>query len=445
MDPFLFTLVAAGTIGATWTLYLALSHGHQRIRELSEAARACGLTPVGWSVPSLAGPVRVTARSRKLQVSLSEERFSRYGEHTHIVIAFPTLGADDAVTLRPQHVESVDSPEIEVGEERFDSIFHIAGVARRALALLDVDTRRLLLTLHGYADIALSPDALQAAIRVGSPAKLDKVLPLALRLVRKMTPEISVVRHMAANAANDPMPAVRLNNILCLLREFPARPETLRALRMARSDASAEIRLRAAIALGHEGRETLRHLAESASDDRCAAAAIEALDAELAPERVSSVLDGAVAAGRTEVARACIAVLGRHGGAAAVERLAPLMETVPELAVDAARALGTTGLTSAEPPLIQALARDSAPLQSAAAQALGVVGTATAVLPLKEAAAGHGNKDLERAARQAVAAIQERLTGASPGQLSLSSGTGSGQLSIAESGSGHVSQPDPDK
>src|SRR6185436_5845866 len=43
------------------------------------------------------------------------------------------------------------------------------------------------------------------------------------------------------------------------------------------------------------------------------------------------------------------------------------------------------------------------------------------------------DKDLHRAARQAIAEIQSRLQGASPGQLSLAGAEG-GQLSLAEGG-----------
>jgi hypothetical protein len=56
------------------------------------------------------------------------------------------------------------------------------------------------------------------------------------------------------------------------------------------------------------------------------------------------------------------------------------------------------------------------------------VGTAGAVLPLKEAAERDG--DLRRAARQAIAAIQERL-GAKPGQVSLA-GSEAGTLALSD-------------
>jgi HEAT repeat protein len=84
----------------------------------------------------------------------------------------------------------------------------------------------------------------------------------------------------------------------------------------------------------------------------------------------------------------------------------------------------------AEEPLLLAL-RDGSldEVRLAAAVALGQVGTAASVLPLKAAAEREGG--LRKAAREAVAQIQSRLGGASPGQLSLAGGDG-GALSLAE-------------
>ena len=71
------------------------------------------------------------------------------------------------------------------------------------------------------------------------------------------------------------------------------------------------------------------------------------------------------------------------------------------------------------------------------------MGGAAAVAPLRTMAARFPfDLGLRRASRQAIAAIQSRLTGATPGQLSLADG-GSGQLSLAEeSADGRVSIAD---
>ena len=79
----------------------------------------------------------------------------------------------------------------------------------------------------------------------------------------------------------------------------------------------------------------------------------------------------------------------------------------------------------------------------AAAVALGRSGSAAAVAPLRRLETASTDAAHRRAARQAIAEIQERLTGAFPGQLSLSEGE-SGQLSLAEDEAGRVSLPEID-
>jgi len=68
----------------------------------------------------------------------------------------------------------------------------------------------------------------------------------------------------------------------------------------------------------------------------------------------------------------------------------------------------------------------------ASAEALALVGTPLSVIPLREAASAHLlDAALRRAARQAVAEIQGRVRGASPGQLSLA-GDQAGQVTLVE-------------
>ncbi|MGE5198136.1 MAG: HEAT repeat domain-containing protein, partial [Rhodospirillaceae bacterium] len=102
------------------------------------------------------------------------------------------------------------------------------------------------------------------------------------------------------------------------------------------------------------------------------------------------------------------------------------------VAASAARALGRIGDAAAEPALIAALDRGAAAVGVAAAEALGRIGSPQAVVPLRSAASSHLlDGDLRRAARQAVAEIQSRVSGASPGQLSLA-GDEAGRLSLVE-------------
>ena len=101
-------------------------------------------------------------------------------------------------------------------------------------------------------------------------------------------------------------------------------------------------------------------------------------------------------------------------------------------------ALGLSGEAQDEDLLLSALpeGRDEV-LRLWAARALGAVGSANAVPSLAELS---GSADLRRAGREAIAAIQSRLHGATPGQLSLGAGD-SGQVSLAEDVAGRLSDP----
>ena len=112
-----------------------------------------------------------------------------------------------------------------------------------------------------------------------------------------------------------------------------------------------------------------------------------------------------------------------------------------ELAVAAAQALGATEQDAAERPLVAALSRSDDGVAPAAAVALGRVGSSSAVPRLREVGSTTRDGALRRLARGAVARIQARLTGATPGQLSLADGE-SGHLSLSEDETGRISLPD---
>jgi HEAT repeat protein len=92
---------------------------------------------------------------------------------------------------------------------------------------------------------------------------------------------------------------------------------------------------------------------------------------------------------------------------------------------------------------VAALSRSDPGVSSAAAVALGRVGSSSAVPRLREVESTTPDDALRRLARGAVARIQARLTGATPGQLSLTDGE-SGRLSLSEDEAGRVSLTDDD-
>ncbi|HEX7182042.1 MAG TPA: HEAT repeat domain-containing protein [Thermoanaerobaculia bacterium] len=327
--------------------------------------------------------------------------------------------------------------EIQTGDARFDRTFFVEGPVRLVFALLDERTRHLLLQVRSKGRLEISLGELRA---VTSARKVPSVLPFLVELCQRFAQPMNVLRRVAENANRDSEEGVRLHNLLLLAHELPGDPVTVEALRTACSDPGTEIRLRAAKELGAEGRPILLEFAESRADDALSAGAVLILDRELPFERARAILDDALRNRRLQTARACLEVLGRSRATEAVETLAKVMlEEEGELAAAAALALETTRSPEAEPPLILALRREPKDLQVAAANVLGRIGSAEAVLPLKELAdRSPRNSELLQATRQAVAEIQSRLPGASPGQLSLAAAE-VGQLSLAQAEAGQLS------
>jgi HEAT repeat protein len=107
-----------------------------------------------------------------------------------------------------------------------------------------------------------------------------------------------------------------------------------------------------------------------------------------------------------------------------------------EIALAAIAALGEISSPAAEAPLVAALTSAVPGVTAAAARSLGQAGTARAVPALRDAEERGG--DIRRAARETVALIQSRLTGATPGQVSLAGGE-AGQVSVVETADGRVS------
>ena len=158
-----------------------------------------------------------------------------------------------------------------------------------------------------------------------------------------------------------------------------------------------------------------------------------ALGAAFPAGRAITRLREAREAGHGATALACVENLGASGSAEAATVLVEILEADRGvLAAAAARALGSVGDARAEQALIAALDDDSSEVRVAAAETLGRIGTPLAVVPLREASAANLlNAELRRAARQAIAEIQSRVSGASPGQLSLAEDQ-AGQVSLVE-------------
>lgn len=417
--------------------FWAMVQGNQsRLRSWRSAAESCGLRVEETSSPR-AWRIRLHARAEPLKVWI--ESVDRNQRTVRITAAVPGPPGFSGVRIRREPLLPRGAREIEVGDEIFDTMFFVEGPRRLVFTLLDGTTRGLLRNINALGPLGIAG----GEIRIETPeGLLDLVLPMLLDIGRRFAQRVDVAQRLAVNAAEDSQAGVRLLNLRLLVREFPGEPGTLDTLRNAAwSDLSLEIRLRAASELGVEGHPVLVALAESMVDDLVSAQAVSALKQILPFERVRAILDLSLRRRRLQTARACLEVLGYSGDAADIDMLAKVMALEQgELAVTAALALGVTGCAAAEPPLILALQGENTDdVRVAAAKALGRVGSAAAVLPLKEATErSAGNPEILRALRQAIAEIQSRLPGASPGQLSLA-GVEVGQLSLAQAEAGQLS------
>jgi len=322
----------------------------------------------------------------------------------------------------------------EGGDSKFESAFLVLGPDRLANALFDAETRRLMLSL-GSERLDISGGQMSAGMSVEQAPRL---LPPLLDLAKRLARPLDVAERLADNALQDPIATVRLRNLVLLLRESPEDPKTVATLRAACADRNARVRLRAAGEMGAEGYSVLAELTDSVQDE-VSEEAVRLLGRNLPLPRLRETLAQAVHHRHVRTARACLEALSLSGDAADVEALTKVMAVHEgELATAAAQALGKIGNPGAEPSLILALQRKQEDLQVAAADALGRLGTAAAVLPLKEAAESFRHSALRKATRQAIAEIQSRLQGASPGQLSLA-GADVGNLSFVPAEGGELS------
>ena len=455
MEPFGTLLLVPVVLAVAYLI--ASTKGRARAAAWHNAAGAVGLTAVELR-ESFGIPSRLTGRSGPLEVTLERYRRGKHETGTRITIAGMGHGLS-GLSLRREGLATafekvVGEREIELGDPAFDAELFVQGSAPLARALLDAETRSLLAgLLRGHvpvsggtvpARVSLSGGVLRADLqeRPFSPpgARLPEVLATLRTVARRLVAPADIALRLAENLRSEPAAGVRLQGLLMLLREYGNHPAAREALLAARADPSAEIRLRAGIALGDEGRELLVELAGAESgEDACAAGAVAALADALPLERTGEILARALRSRRIATARACIERLGRGGGAAAIATLAQVLVLESgELGVAAAQALGAAGQPAGQAPLVTALAAAPLAVRAAAAAALGKIGDVAAVPALRTAAASAAaDGALKRAVRQAVAEIQSRLAGAAPGQLSLvAEGAEAGRLSLADTGGG---------
>ena len=434
----LATGVAAFAIGRIISEFRVATAWH-------EAARVIGLTDVRektflgmlQDLRGESGDFTVILETYKAGKNESATRLSVTDRRERIPFGLDLRAEGFSSTVE----KTFGAKEVEIGDPAFDEQVYVRGPEDVLRALLHAPTRACVLQA-----IAAGGRIVDGKIRAewhggGDKEELVRSMEAFLAAARSLTRPLDVTEGLVEGLRGDPLPGVRLRCLDLLARKFPSDERARAAFRQALGSTDEELRLRAAMALGREGRETLFEIASNpASDESRAARALATLGRATPVERAAAILGEALRSDRRALAFAALGALGSSAAAAAVPHLVPfLAQADAELAVAAARALAEISAPAAEPPLVAALRSENAEVRLAAVDGLGRNGSPAAVAPLHAAVDAHAlDFDLRSAVRQAIASIQSRLPGASPGQVSLAEGE-AGQMSLAgESRGGRV-------
>jgi hypothetical protein len=452
MDPFTVALAlsAPGLVGIVGLQVLRVLKRRQ-VRAWCKAAAAAGVE--GVEEGSLLSSELCTGSVDQRPVTVQDLHIVDVDDLLRGRILRITLEGSSGITLRPETPatemqKAAGAREIELGDDRFDSQVYVHGGEDVLRAVLDTETRQIVrgilqsgLTIEGDplvqghvivrdGEVVAEFDRHQSRVREHLPRFLATLLDVARRLDRPK----SLVKRIVENTRREPEWQVRLGNLRLLAHAHPRHPLTREALKRGCQDERQAVQLECALALGvADAYDTLQEIACSEwADDKDASLALGALGTCLPLDKALSILAHALRTRRPETAVAAMGILGETAAPTVVAPLAKVLGLEKgALAVAAARALGASKQPAAEAPLLDALRISLLDVGVAVATALGQVGTAAAVLPLKEVAESAREAPLRKAAREAIAAIQSRLGGASPGQLSLADGE-AGQLSLAD-------------
>jgi hypothetical protein len=402
-----------------------------------------GLRPTGpktrqWS-PRLdlyAGNLRVTLESTRH----GGRRTTRIHVANELIPADLVLGAEGLATRVTKLVEGED---LLTGDQAFDAAVLVRGEPGTTLAVLDRNSRPAVLdAVRRGVRVAAGCVSQEVSGRLETSAEVIKAVQPQIELARKLSLPTNLVGRLSAQAHRDPVAGARSRCLGLLADRYPRNARSLDARHAALRDLTPEVRLAAARSLGQDGEATIVALGTTPGiPEHLAVEAIQTLASQCRRDGFGEILDAAVAANRTGVARALI----EHLDAETAHRLTPRLTELlagddPELAINAAGALATAADIAGEGVLLAALARADASARLSIVAALGRIGSAAAVRRLHTVVEAHPLElALRRAATSAIAAIQQRLTGAEPGQVALTDGA-AGDLSILdERGSGRLS------
>ena len=319
----LLVLVAFAVVSSLGLL-MASHRRQSRLRAWRLAANLAGLADVRLEEGRGLGGGALLGRSGDLQVRLEADSSGDKESGTKIVVGGLGDGAG-GLSLRREGLSTalerrvVGDREIQIGDPPFDEEYYVQGWPPLVLALLDADTRATLAALmrnrvamsHGEpvkAGTSLIGGVLVVRVQDGALLtnlrRLPEVVAAVVEVARRLVAPDDLAARIAGNLRTEPVAGVRLQCLATLAREFPGHPATREALLAARGDSDAEVRLRAGIALGSEGRDVLRSLATGeGATDQTTECAVAALEPDLAVEEAIGLLRGALRSGQLQAQR----------------------------------------------------------------------------------------------------------------------------------------------
>ncbi len=209
MEPVLVLLSLGLLAGAG--LWHSFQGSRNRLKSWQDVAKSCGLESVETSTFFRSS---LTARAGRVTVWI--EAASDEKQSNRITIVIP--GPPDFYMVRLLPESHFQAREIEIGDRTFDDTFFIQGPVPLVLALLDAETRRLLLRVNLKNPIEMSDGGLRANV---ADEKIPSVLPLLLDVGQRFAQPVDIPQRLSENAHQDPEAGVRLQNLLLLIRELP--------------------------------------------------------------------------------------------------------------------------------------------------------------------------------------------------------------------------------
>ncbi len=352
----------------------------------------------------------------------------------------------------------------------FDRCFSVSGRRLEVLAVLDAATRRALIARLRDVSLVVAAGAVVAVREhadrddvAGIVRGFERLVELAERL---SVPLDRLFDRVAHNALEDPLWAVRAENLACACDERPGSATVIDLCRRALDDTHPRVRFVAARHLEGEGTVVLRKLAldpevpseavngvavgrpkeraldpsEARFDDGVpadvAADAVKELAARTSGAEITELLQAVLQSGRHALAKEQALEIVRARkvalpAASVVAVLEAFGEIPAEVVLRALVAIGDGSVTARIASLLSAFRPED---QVAACRALRVIGTVEAVEARRGLTRGVlRDREVGAAAEQAIAAIQLRARG-EVGRLSVIDGADAGGLALAEAG-----------